>query len=31
MRFAMTRIYFVDRFAGVPWTMPVDGVIRVTH
>ena len=31
MRFAMTRIYFVDPFTGVLRTMPVDGVIRVTH
>jgi hypothetical protein len=31
MRIAITHIRFVDRFTGVLWTMPVDGVIRVTH
>jgi hypothetical protein len=31
MRFAMTRIYFVDRIAGVLQSMPVDDVIRDTH
>jgi hypothetical protein len=30
MRIAITDIRFVDRFTGVFWTMPVDGVIR-TH